>query len=71
MVERPSEGLQGGGMWATPAQTGAAEGPQRGGLLQNLLQLCDVVLETGPQGVPGQEEAAGAALDALLDMLLQ
>jgi hypothetical protein len=47
------------------------QGPQRGGLLQSLLQLCDLVVEGGPQGVQGQEERAGAALDALLDMLLE
>jgi hypothetical protein len=36
--------------------------------MTDLLHLCDVVLE----GVAGQEEGApGAALDALLDMLME
>jgi hypothetical protein len=39
--------------------------------LLGLQQLCDWVLEGGLQGVPGQEEGAGAALDALLEMLLE
>jgi hypothetical protein len=49
---------------------------QQGDLLQQgdvleMLQLCDVLLEGGLEAVPGQEEVEGAALDALLDMLLE
>jgi hypothetical protein len=70
MAGTPSEVQRGGRLPDVPAPhlAGGTQGSQRGGLLQNLLELCDVVLEGGPEGVPGQEE--GAALDALLDMLL-
>jgi hypothetical protein len=64
-------GLAAGPQLPVPVQhmAGGPEGPERGSILENLLELCDVVLEGGPEGVPGQEE--GAALDALLDMLLE